>query len=204
MAEHSRAVIPGFYGALPDGTIKTFSRGGSDITGAVVANAISAELYENWTDVSGILLIDPDLVCDAPALDVITYDELHVLSSIGAKVFHEDAIAPARNSGIPINIKNTDDPSADGTYIVSDNEGISRDISCIGITGYRDFQDLTSTVAVVGCNKYHHERIVNIIKKANIQLHSMEYLPCKNSFVLVVDKKDFEKASVALYKELFK
>ena len=105
-----RAVIPGFYGALPDGTIKTFSRGGSDITGSIVARAVHATCYENWTDVSGFLIADPRIIKDPQPIKTITYRELRELSYMGASVLHEDAVFPVRKAGIPINIRNTNAP----------------------------------------------------------------------------------------------
>ena len=113
-----RAVIPGFYGAMPDGTIHTFSRGGSDVTGSIVARAVGAELYENWTDVSGVLAADPRIIEHPHVVDYITYRELRELSYMGASVLHEEAIFPVRSEGIPINIRNTNEPDNSGTWIV--------------------------------------------------------------------------------------
>lgn len=114
----ANAVIPGFYGAMADGTVKTFSRGGSDITGSIVARAVHADLYENWTDVSGFLVTDPRIVEDPATIETITYRELRELSYMGATVLHADAIFPLRKEGIPINIKNTNRPQDAGTLIV--------------------------------------------------------------------------------------
>ena len=113
-----KAVIPGFYGSAFDGTVKTFSRGGSDITGSIVAKACHASMYENWTDVSGCLVADPRIIKDSKPIKVVTYRELRELSYMGASVLHEDAIFPVRKAGIPINIRNTNEPEADGTLIV--------------------------------------------------------------------------------------
>ena len=118
----SHAVIPGFYGANPDGTVRTFSRGGSDVTGSIVAKAINAELYENWTDVNGFLIADPRIVDEPKVIESITYKELRELSYMGASVLHEAAIFPVRSAKIPINIRNTNDPSAKGTMIVAEDE----------------------------------------------------------------------------------
>lgn len=112
------AVVPGFYGSMPDGSIKTFSRGGSDITGSIVAKAIRADVYENWTDVSGFLIADPHIIDNPEAIDVITYRELRELAYMGIPVLHEDAIFPVRQQGIPINIRNTNAPDDNGTWIV--------------------------------------------------------------------------------------
>lgn len=112
------AVIPGFYGAKADGTVKTFSRGGSDITGSIVARAIKADVYENWTDVSGILVADPRIIYKPEGIETVTYKELRELSYMGFNVLHEDAIFPVRREGIPINIRNTNSPEDEGTWIV--------------------------------------------------------------------------------------
>lgn len=118
LAECENAVIPGFYGAYADGRVKTFSRGGSDITGSIVAKAIKADLYENWTDVSGFLIADPRIIDNPEGITTITYKELRELSYMGATVLHEDAIFPVRQEGIPINIRNTNAPDDEGTMIV--------------------------------------------------------------------------------------
>ena len=122
LKKHTHAVIPGFYGSMPNGTVKTFSRGGSDITGSVVARAAGADLYENFTDVSGFFMTDPRIVENPRRIDVITYAELRELSYMGAMVFHEDAIFPVRREGIPINIRNTNEPSDPGTMIVASSD----------------------------------------------------------------------------------
>ena len=117
--EHvERAVIPGFYGSRHDGTVKTFSRGGSDITGSIVAKAAHVDVYENWTDVSGFLIADPRIIDNPKGIETITYRELRELSYMGATVLHEDAIFPVRKEGIPINIRNTNAPKDNGTWIV--------------------------------------------------------------------------------------
>lgn len=118
LEETEKAVIPGFYGGNYDGTVKTFSRGGSDITGSIVAKACHASMYENWTDVSGCLVADPRVIDNPQPIKVVTYRELRELSYMGASVLHEDAVFPVRKAGIPINIRNTNDPGAPGTLIV--------------------------------------------------------------------------------------
>lgn len=143
LAQHERAVIPGFYGVMPNGTIKTFSRGGSDITGSIVARAVKADIYENWTDVSGMLMADPRLIKDPKTIDVITYQELRELAYMGATVLHEDAIFPVRVSNIPINIRNTNDPEAKGTLIVPQVEDDSNDTVITGIAGKKGFSTIT-------------------------------------------------------------
>ena len=126
------AVIPGFYGSMPDGSIKTFSRGGSDITGSIVARAVKADLYENWTDVSGMLSADPRIVNNPRVIDYITYTELRELSYMGASVLHEDAVFPVRQAGIPINIRNTNKPDDKGTLIAA---SLPKDMTRRPVTG---------------------------------------------------------------------
>ncbi len=136
--ECKNAVIPGFYGSLPDGTVKTFSRGGSDITGSIVAKAVQADVYENWTDVSGFLIADPRIILNPEVIDTITYRELRELSYMGATVLHEDAIFPVRQQGIPINIRNTNAPEDRGTWIVGSTCQKSRYV-ITGIAGKKGF-----------------------------------------------------------------
>ena len=116
-ASGRRVVIPGFYGAMPDGSIHTFSRGGSDITGALAAAALDADVYENWTDVSGFLMADPKIVKDPKPIERITYAELRELSYIGAQVLHEGTVSPVRDKNIPLNLRNTNQPEHPGTMI---------------------------------------------------------------------------------------
>lgn len=132
------AVVPGFYGSLPDGKIKTFSRGGSDITGSIVARAIHADVYENWTDTSGVLVADPRLIKNPVVIETITYRELRELSYMGFSVFHEDAIFPVRREGIPINIRNTNAPEDKGTWIVESTCQKSKYV-ITGIAGKKGF-----------------------------------------------------------------
>lgn len=132
------AVVPGFYGAYEDGTVKTFSRGGSDITGSIVARAIKANVYENWTDVSGFLIADPRIIYKPEGIETITYRELRELAYMGASVLHEDAIFPVRSEGIPINIRNTNAPSDNGTWIVESTCQKSKYV-ITGIAGKRGF-----------------------------------------------------------------
>lgn len=132
------AVIPGFYGSYEDGTIKTFSRGGSDITGSIVARAVHADVYENWTDVSGVLVADPRLIENPEVIETITYRELRELSYMGFSVLHEDAIFPVRREGIPINIRNTNRPEDNGTWIVESTCQKSK-YTITGVAGRKGF-----------------------------------------------------------------
>lgn len=169
------AVIPGFYGAMPDGTIHTFSRGGSDITGALAAAALDADVYENWTDVSGILMADPRIVDDPQAIPEVTYDELRELSYSGAQVLHEDSIFPVREKNIPVNIRNTNDPSAPGTMIqetfVGDHDP---DRFITGITGKKDF-------SIISLSKRGMSNQVGVLRKVLTVLErhgiSVDYVP---------------------------
>ena len=133
-----QAVIPGFYGSLPDGAVKTFSRGGSDVTGSIVAKAAGADVYENWTDVSGFMIADQRIIDHPESIEVITYKELRELSYMGASVLHEDAIFPVRQQGIPINIKNTNAPEDTGTWIVGSTCQKSKYV-ITGIAGKKGF-----------------------------------------------------------------
>ncbi len=138
LAGTERAVIPGFYGSMPDGSIKTFPRGGSDVTGSIVARASKSDVYENWTDVSGMMVADPRIIKNPEVIDVITYRELRELAYMGASVLHEDAIFPVRVEGIPINIRNTNDPKAQGTWIVQ-STGQKTKYTITGIAGRKGF-----------------------------------------------------------------
>lgn len=138
LAGCKNAVVPGFYGALPNGAVKTFSRGGSDVTGSIVAKAAKVDVYENWTDVSGFLIADPRIIDKPVGIDTITYRELRELSYMGAGVLHEDAIFPVRQMGIPINIRNTNAPEDNGTWIVGSTCQKSKYV-ITGIAGKKGF-----------------------------------------------------------------
>ncbi len=168
------AVIPGFYGVMPNGTIKTFSRGGSDITGAIVARAAEAELYENWTDVSGFLMADPRIVKDPRSIQTITYRELRELSYMGATVLHEDAIFPVHGAGIPINIRNTNEPTADGTMIVAGTNEYNKETVITGIAGKKGFSVLTVEKAMMNAEIGFGRRILDVLEDNDI---SFEHLP---------------------------
>ena len=144
--KYGKVLIPGFYGSLPSGKIRVMSRGGSDITGAVAAAAAKADVYENWTDVSGILMADPRIVKDPKPIPKLTYNELHELAYAGASVLHEDSVQPCMEAGIPLNIRNTNAPDEPGTMIVGsadDNDTDFSDRFITGITGRRNFDILT-------------------------------------------------------------
>ena len=166
------AVIPGFYGADKDGNIVTFSRGGSDVTGALVAASIDADLYENWTDVSGFLMADPRIVENPKSISTITYKELRELSYMGASVLHEDAIFPVRESGIPINIKNTNKPEDKGTFIVQDSE-VKECKTITGIAGKKDFTVISIEKAMMNSELGFCRKILGILEMNNISFENM-------------------------------
>ena len=168
------AVIPGFYGAKPDGTIVTFSRGGSDVTGSLVARALLADMYENWTDVSGFLVADPRIVNNPAQIGTITYRELRELSYMGATVLHEDAIFPVRTVGIPVQIKNTNDPSAPGTLIVPKTDKIDSERVITGIAGKKNFSVITLEQDMMNSAIGFGRRVLQVFEK-----HGMvfEHLP---------------------------
>ncbi len=173
LSRYDRAVIPGFYGSMPNGTIKTFSRGGSDVTGSIVARAASADLYENWTDVSGFLMADPRCIDNPCVIDTITYKELRELSYMGATVLHEDAIFPVRYSKIPINIKNTNCPEDRGTFIVpSTDETPSHIIT--GVAGKVGFSTITIEKDMMNSELGFGRRVLEALEENGV---SYEHFP---------------------------
>ena len=169
------AVIPGFYGIMPDGTIHTFSRGGSDITGALAAAALDADVYENWTDVSGILMADPRIVDDPQAIPEVTYDELRELSYSGAQVLHEDSIFPVREKNIPVNIRNTNQPDAPGTMIRESFEADHDPERFItGITGKTDFSIISLSKRGMSNQVGVLRRVLTVLERHHI---SVDYVP---------------------------
>ena len=158
----ARVVIPGFYGALPNGKVKVMSRGGSDITGSIIANVINADIYENWTDVSGIMVADPRIVDHPKVIERVTYNELREMSYMGANVLHEEAIFPVKSKNIPIHILNTNDMNAKGTLIL-DNcdelDKVNEPFTITGITGRKNF-------SVINIVKSHSSNEVGVLRKA--------------------------------------
>jgi aspartate kinase len=171
---HQNAVIPGFYGIMPNGTIKTFSRGGSDITGSIVARAADADLYENWTDVSGFLTADPRIVKDPKPIATVTYRELRELSYMGAGVLHDEAIFPVRIANIPINIRNTNDPAAPGTMIVDTATDFDRERIITGIAGRKGFSVITIEAEKMNTKLGFGRRLMEILEEHTI---NVEHLP---------------------------
>lgn len=172
LSKTEKAVIPGFYGANEDGEIVTFSRGGSDVTGALVAASIGAKLYENWTDVSGFLMADPRIVDNPKSIDYITYKELRELSYMGASVLHEEAIFPVREAGIPINIKNTNKPEDRGTFIVKDTEG--KECKTItGVAGKKDFTVISIEKAMMNSELGFCRKVLSVLEMNNVSFENM-------------------------------
>lgn len=166
------AVIPGFYGTMPNDTIKTFSRGGSDVTGSIVARAADAQIYENWTDVSGFLICDPRIVENPEPITTITYKELRELSYMGATVLHEDAIFPVRAAGIPINIRNTNHPEDRGTMIVSESSDISKYV-ITGIAGKKGFSVINIEKDMMNSELGFGRNVLRALEKNGINFEHM-------------------------------
>ncbi len=190
LSQHKRAVIPGFYGSMPNGTVKTFSRGGSDITGSIVARAANAAIYENWTDVSGFMMADPRIIDDPHTIEIITYRELRELSYMGATVLHEDAIFPVRLAGIPINIRNTNDPACDGTVIVPSTGIYDTKRIITGIAGKTGFSVINIEKDMMNSELGFGRRVLEVFEKLGI---SFEHLPSGvDTMGVVVNTRDIE------------
>ncbi len=185
-----RAVVPGFYGSMPDGSIKTFSRGGSDITGSIVARGVRASVYENWTDVSGLLMADPRIV-DAPRpIDVVTYAELRELAYMGASVLHDEAIFPVRQAGIPVNIRNTNAPDDTGTMIVQDAAPIAHAGSITGIAGRTDFTVVNIAKSLMNSEIGFGYRLLGVLERNGL---NFEHLPSGiDTMSLVLSDREIE------------
>ncbi len=184
LLQHERAVIPGFYGSTHDGKVKTFSRGGSDITGAIVARGVHADMYENWTDVSGLLMADPNIIENPRTIDVVTYGELRELAYMGANVLHDEAIFPVKIAGIPILIKNTNRPQDPGTLIVQDAEPVTHKGTITGIAGKKGFTVIVVEKALMNAEVGFARRILSVLEVNGI---SFEHMPSSiDSISLVV------------------
>ena len=168
------AVIPGFYGSMPNGTIKTFSRGGSDITGAIVARAAGADIYENWTDVSGMLMADPRIVHNPRVIQEITYRELRELAYTGASVMHEEAVFPVQEASIPINIRNTNAPCDPGTMIVPSSENKNTDTIITGVAGRKGFSSITIEKSKMNTEVGFGRKVLSILERLGI---GFEHIP---------------------------
>lgn len=183
-----KAVIPGFYGSTPNDTIKTFSRGGSDITGSIVAAAVKADLYENWTDVSGFMIADPRIIENPAAINTITYKELRELSYMGATVLHEDAIFPVRREGIPINIKNTNAPDDPGTMIVESTSKKPEHI-ITGIAGKKGFSAVNIEKDMMNSEIGFGRKVLEQFEKQGL---SFEHMPSGiDTMTIIVHQDEF-------------
>lgn len=200
LKESEYAVIPGFYGVMPNDTIKTFSRGGSDITGAIVARAAGADEYENWTDVSGFMIADPRIIDNPKNISVITYRELRELSYMGATVLHEDAIFPVKKAGIPIHIKNTNAPEDEGTLIVTHTDR-ANDVSVLtGIAGKKGFTVLTLEKDMMNEEKGFGRKLLQVLEKNDM---SFEHLPSGiDTMSVVVNEHELEGKEDLIISEL--
>ena len=197
-----RAVIPGFYGRRRDGRIRTFSRGGSDITGAIVARLSESDVYENWTDVSGFLMADPKIVPDAKVIETVTYSELRELSYMGATVLHEDSIFPVRKARIPIHVLNTNDPKAKGTLIVPDSMATDKEHTraLTGIAGRRGYTVITLTKDNLHNEPGFSYRLMGILARNGI---SAERMPSGiDTISLVIDDKRLTGKMDQLYHDV--
>ncbi|MEW5693906.1 MAG: aspartate kinase [Candidatus Hydrogenedentota bacterium] len=174
-------VVPGFYGAGPNNLIKTFSRGGSDVTGSIVARATSSSLYENWTDVSGFHMADPNIIPDAKPMKEVSYRELRELAYMGATVLHDEAIFPVREKNIPIRIKNTNEPQAEGTLIVGNRD--YRNTPVIGIAGRKNFSMVYIEKALMNKEKGFGRRLLAIVESHDI---SFEHTPTSIDSMCVI------------------
>ena len=184
----ANAVVPGFYGQGADGRVKTFSRGGSDITGSIVAGACHVSVYENWTDVSGFLVVDPRIVEDPASIRTITYKELRELSYMGAGVLHEDAIFPVRKQGIPINIRNTNAPEDEGTWIVESTCQKSG-YTITGIAGKKDFCAVLISKDMMNSEVGFCRKVLQAFEESGI---SIEHMPSGiDTMTVVVHETEF-------------
>jgi aspartate kinase len=200
LSKHKRAVIPGFYGSDYDGNIKTFPRGGSDITGAIVSKGVHADLYENWTDVSGLLMADPNIVKNPRPIDTVTYRELRELAYMGANVIHDEAIFPVREAGIPVKIKNTNKPDDPGTLIVKDAAPVTHTGTITGIAGRKDFTVITIEKAFMNTVVGYGRRLLSVLEVNGI---SFEHMPSGiDTISLVVSDSQLENKLDNIIKEI--
>ena len=192
LKDREYVVVPGFYGSMPDGTIHTFSRGGSDITGSLIARAIKADMYENWTDVSGMLSADPRIVKDPRPIESISYRELRELSYMGASVMHESAVFPVRKANIPLNIRNTNRPEDRGTIISAEMPRIPRKYKVAGIAGKKGFSAVLVETPSMNEEVGFGAHLLEIFARHNV---SFEHLPTGiDTMSVVVHKDEFDKA----------
>jgi aspartate kinase len=192
-------VVPGFYGATPEGKVKTFSRGGSDVTGAIVARATNSTLYENWTDVSGFLMADPRIVSNAKGIAEITYEELRELSYMGAQVLHDEAIFPVREPGIAINIRNTKEPDHPGTMIVPEREPTT---AVVGIAGREGFAMINIAKALMNKQRGFGRRVLEVLEEQGV---SFEHMPTGiDTISLIIKEEELDSKGPGILADLEK
>ena len=200
LSNSERCVVAGFYGALPDGTIHTFSRGGSDVTGAIVARAVKADIYENWTDVSGMLSADPRIVENPRTIAQITYKELRELSYMGASVLHEDAVFPVQKANIPINIRNTNRPADAGTMIVPATSGRRATRKVTGVAGHTGFSSILIDKAMMNGEIGFGAKLLTILARHGV---SFEHCPSGiDTMSIVVSTASLAPAREAVLAEI--
>ncbi len=200
LENNKKIVVPGFYGSLPNGIIKTMTRGGSDITGSLLANIVDASVYENWTDVSGVYVADPKVIKDPKQVAIITYAELREMSYMGANVLHEESILPVKEKNIPINIRNTNSPDDKGTMIVSTAEDDPNDLAITGVTGKKDFEVISVAKLNSASELGFLSKALNIFDNYGIPIVLMT--TGIDSFSLVIDKKELKNNIYELANEI--
>lgn len=203
LSDCTHAVVPGFYGAMADGRIRTFSRGGSDVTGAIVARGASATVYENWTDVSGMLMADPRIVKNPRPIQTITYRELRELAYMGATVLHDEAIFPVREAGIPVNVRNTNAPDDPGTMIIRECESTPRDPDSLPITGVAGrcgFSVIHIEKALMNAQMGFGRRVLSVLENHHV---NFEHIPSGiDTLSIVVESLELEDKLDGLLSEL--
>jgi aspartate kinase len=193
LAGEENGVIPGFYGARPDGSIQTFSRGGSDVTGAIIARGIGAEIYENWTDVSGLLMADPRIVREPHTIGELTYRELRELAYMGATVLHDEAIFPVREVGIPVHILNTNEPDANGTRIRRGDTNPLPTGRITGIAGRKDFTIIALEKTLMNTEIGFGRRVLGVLERHEV---SWEHIPSGIDTLSIVLKSNVVEARI--------
>ena len=190
LASDDCGVIPGFYGARANGEVVTFSRGGSDVTGAIIARGVAADIYENWTDVSGLLMADPRIVDNPATIHELTYRELRELAYMGATVLHDEAIFPVRAAGIPVHVRNTNDPRAEGTQIRRGQNSLMPTGRITGIAGRKDFTIIALEKTLMNAEIGFGRRVLEVLERHRI---SWEHMPSGIDTLSIVLKSNVIK-----------
>lgn len=199
LKDTKNAVIGGFYGSMPDGAIKTFSRGGSDITGSIIARGVKADVYENWTDVNGFMSADPRIIKNPKPINVLSYEELRELSYMGASVLHPESIFPLRYSNIPINVRNTFDPENSGTTIVNDITGLSNRL-VTGIAGKSGYVSIVIKKSMMNNELGFARKVLSVLENNGA---SLEHVPTGiDTMSIIIDKKEIEGREQKIIEEI--